>query len=138
VIKNKEAREAFVRIPRWVDQQAVRCRVGERETAGQEWLGRYLRVKDLGAGDVVTIEFPVVERVEQWTQRPGGLYVGTGASEGDDVTYTCRFKGNTLVEITPPLEQGPYLYQQRREKYSATEAPTRRVNRFVTPMILKW
>jgi hypothetical protein len=121
VIKNKKANEAFVRIPLWVDKNAVRCKVGDREAA-KVWFDQYLRFQELKPGDILTIEFPVVETTEEWTL-------------GNQI-HTCLFKGNTLVEITPPL--GSTLYQNRPEKYKTTKAPMKKVTRYVTPQTLRW
>lgn len=120
VLKNKEAKEAFVRIPLWADKNAVHCRVGQREVQNV-WFGQYLRFTNLEAKDVVTIEFPMVERIEKWT-------VG-------NMVHTCRFKGNTLVEMTPPLAPGVY---GRRQELLKGKAPMRKVTRYVTPSVLKW
>ena len=84
-------------VPLWADKNAVRCRVGQREVKNA-WFGQYLRFTNLAGKDVVTIEFPMVERTEQWT-------VGS-------VVHTCRFKGNTLIEMSPPLT--PAVYGRRR------------------------
>ena len=135
VLKNKSAREAFVRLPLWVELSSVKCRVGRR-AARLDWFGRYLRVGGLKPGDMVTIEFPVVERVEQWTA-PGTLRNDLPKYPGN-VTYTLKFKGNTLVGLTPELLPGCPLYTGRTEKYKAAQAPMRQVQRFVTPFFLKW
>jgi hypothetical protein len=120
VLKNKEAREALVRIPLWVDKNAVRCRIGQREVKNV-WFGQYVRVANLEAKDVVTIRFPMVARTEKWTL--------------DGVVRTCRFKGNTLIDISPPLD--PALYGRRHE-FLKDKAPLRKVTRYVTPLVLKW
>ena len=93
-----------------------------------------LRIEDLKAGDVVTIEFAVAERTEHWKCGP---------------EYSLRFKGNTLVQIDPPLETGPletappignrrWLYELRPERYRSTKAPLKKLTRFVSPLALKW
>jgi hypothetical protein len=120
VLKNKEAKEAFVRIPLWVDRNAVRCRVGEREV-NNAWFGQYLRFEKLQPKDLVTIEFPMVEKTEKWT--------------ADGHVYTCRLKGNTLIEISPPIDGALY---GRRQDLLKQKAPMRTVTRYVTPLVLKW
>ena len=137
VLKNKKAKEALVRIPLWVDKKAVRCTVRGEEVR-RVWFGGYLCFKGLRPKDVVTIEFPMVEKTEVWTLPKGWL--GRKASQ----VHTCRFRGNTLVEITPPLptiankESGSPLYQGRPEKYKANKSLMKKVTRFVTPLVLKW
>jgi hypothetical protein len=131
VIKNKTAREALVRIPLWVDRKAIRATLRGKRLP-PVWLGPYLRFEGLRGGDVLTIEFPVAERTEVWTV-PRLTWSGP-----DKQVHTCRFKGNTLVEITPPLMAGSPLYQQRPEKYKASQAPMKKVTRYVTPCTLNW
>jgi hypothetical protein len=134
VLRNKAAREALVRIPLWVDKKAVECRVSER-IVRPEWIENYLAFRGLRAGEVVMIEFPMAERVERWTAPPPGPYV-MGLPKG--TTYTVKFKGNTVVELSPPLAPGSWLYQDRPEKYKVAEAPMKRVTRYVTPTVLRW
>jgi len=123
VLKNKETKEALVRIPLWADRSAVRCTLGNREVA-KVWFDQYLRFQKLEPGDILTLEFPVVETTEDWAL-------------GDQV-HTCRFKGNTLIEIWPALQDGSPLYKRRAAKYRATKAPMRKVTRYVTPQAVQW
>ena len=132
VLKNKQAREALVRIPLWVDRQQVRVRVGTKDVANT-WLGNYLRLQDLKPHDLVTIEFPMRETTEKWTVPKLHRFSQGPAQE----VYTCRFRGNTLVEITPSLFGSP-LYRSRPKQYQTPRAPMIEVTRFVTPMIVKW
>lgn len=139
VLRNKAARQALVRIPVWVDQKTVECRVGNKSVR-PAWFGRYLRFEGLKSGDLVTIDFPVEETTEYWTAPPQRSFPGytllTVMPQG--TRYTCKFKGNTLVELTPPLAPGSWLYQQRREQYRGTKAPEVELTRFETPFVLKW
>ena len=133
VIKNKTAREIFARIPLWVDRKAVRCKLGDKDLPNV-WFGNYIRYDGLRPKDILTIQFPMVENTEKWTvpkldeRLPGP----------DLQIHTCRFRGNTLVELTPPLAPLSPLYQRRPEKYKATEAPTKKTTRYVSPTVLRW
>lgn len=155
VLKNKEAEEAFVRIPLWVNREDVRCRIGSEELPA-EWFGNYLRFAGLQADDAVTIEFPMVERTETWTVGetwgvPHGwpvLNVGT--------IIAADFRGNTIVKLTPPILGGqgeglvdyqgkradplpfPSLYELRKAQYLRTKAPMTKVTRYVSRLVLKW
>ena len=131
VLRNKSASEAWVRMPLWVDGRAVRVDVGGQERPNQ-WLGRHVRVRDLRPDDTVTVRFPVVERTEVWTI-PRLTWPGPAQK-----THTCRFRGNTLVEIDPPIMDGSPLYQARPETYRATEAPLKETTRYVTEKRLRW
>ena len=133
VIKNKAAREAFVRIPLWVDRKAVRCKRGQKGLP-KVWFGNYLRFDGLGPEDVISIQFPVVEAKEEWTSPKVDRRI-----PGPDLqVHLCRFRGNTLVEITPPFAPSSRLYRERPERYKSTEAPMKKVTRYVSPTVLRW
>lgn len=155
VLKVKQARRLLVRVPVWVRKSALRCRLKPAPAGGMDgggflgqaaptpwtkdivplWLGNYLLVDDLAAGDILTVEFPMVETTEYWTEA------------SYKTTYTCRFKGNTLVDISPRAElpaiknmqqddyavteikKGYPMYQ--REQYKANKASIKEVTRFV-------
>ena len=93
-------------------------------------------VKNLRAGDVVTIEFPLKEKIERWSAplQQSGYVLPLPAG----TVYTMKFKGNTLIEITPPLVPGTWLYQDRADKYKAAKAPMRSVTRYVADQRLQW
>lgn len=138
-LKNKTARSASVRIPRWVNRAAVRCRVGDVERTAV-WLNNYLLVRDLAPQDVVTIEFPMVETVERYTEK---IY---------ETEFTLRLKGNTVVDISPrrdrpyriadamddggrfPVNTGYPIYQ--RDRYKADKAPLKTVERYLAPKLV--
>ena len=132
VIKNKTAREAFVRIPLWVDRKAIRCTRGGQELP-QVWFGGYLRFQDLKPDDALTIEFPMVETNEEWAAAPPAA-----GEAGESRLYTCRFRGNTLMEISPPLVADSPLYRGRREQFSQDKAPMRKLTRYVSPVAFDW
>jgi len=139
VLKNKTARRAYVRIPRWADKKAVRGRVNQKPLVAH-WLNNYLMVEGLAPRDVVTIEFPMVETVEKHTEL-------TYRQE-----YTCHFKGNTLVDISPraerphytrmglddgtvfPVVKGYPLYQ--RDFYKREKAPMKKAQRYVSAVLI--
>jgi hypothetical protein len=136
VLRNKTAKEALVRIPLFVDKPTVKCRVGQRDVK-LRWFGRYVQLKDLKTDDVITIEFPLMERIEKWTA-PGLVRPEWAHYDTPTVTYTCKFKGNTLIEISPEIMPGSPLYKGRAEKYKTDQAPIKKVTRFVTPLVLQW
>jgi hypothetical protein len=79
----------------------------------------------------LTLKFPVEVKTEQWTI--SRIPEKTGAELHD---YQCTFKGNTLVEISPPLRPGSNLYL--RSHFLQDQAPMSTVTRFVTPKVFKW
>jgi hypothetical protein len=132
VLKNKQAKEAFVRIPLWADKNAVRCQTQHHDVKNV-WFGQYLHFSNLAPDDVITIKFPMVERTETWTvDTKDKPYIDYTSVE--DHVYTCRFKGNTLVSITPPFSA---LFAHRQE-YLKDKAPMHKVTRCVTPLAIKW
>ena len=135
VLKNKKAREALVRIPLWVDLKTVKCRVGHKAMP-PKWFGRYLRIGKLNHADIVTIEFPVETTVEKLTA--SGTLRNEWAKYPGNVTYTCTFRGNTLIEISPELLPGSPFYKERPAKYRASKAEMKKVTRFVSTRDLKW
>jgi hypothetical protein len=137
VLKNKKAREAFVRIPLWAEQKTVSCQVGVGPVNPQ-WFGRYLRFDNLKPDDVVTITFPVVERTEKWTRLTRATTEGVsvlGKEGWSENTCTLRFKGNTLIEIKPSMSP---LYDGRAEQFQLSRAPMRKCTRYVSPMVFAW
>ena len=141
ILRNKEAKEAFVRIPLWTHVDKVACNINGK-TVQPEWFGRYLHIENLKSDDVVTIEFPMEQWTERWTTDET-LLSGMPGWPGK-VTRNYTFKGNTLVEISPPVPTWPldkgnwWLYQNRAGKYRFTKAPLNEVTRFVTPRCLRW
>ncbi len=117
VIHNKQARKLLVRMPAWVKEREMRCRVNDSE-ATPFWAGRYVVFEGLRSKDRVTITFPMVTESVTYT------FGGTAS------TYT--FKGNTLVETKPKGALGfrPALHQG--------EAPMKETLRYIGPVIPKW
>ena len=138
MLRNKAAREAFVRMPLYVDKKTVNVHLQGR-AVGKEWLGRYLWLRHLRAGDVATVEFPMEEKTEQWSTPPKDR--NTLFLLSSNTTFTFRLKGNTLVEVTPPLMPevpGGWLFESRKTIYGRKAAGSKRVTRFVTPTVLQW
>ncbi|MBI2843827.1 MAG: AGE family epimerase/isomerase [Armatimonadetes bacterium] len=136
VLRNKKSKEVFVRIPLYAEKNTVVCRIGDRKVK-PEWFGRYLVIKNLKAGDVVTIEFPLEEKIERWTSPPPA-YGWPTLPLPSGVIYTCRFKGNALIEISPALWPGTRLYEDRPAKYKSANAPMKKVTRYVSPIVIDW
>ena len=146
VLRNKQAKEAFVRMPLYVDLETVTCTVG-KDKVRPTWLGRYLRIGNLEPKDVVTIRFPVQDRIETWKAPPRANYISWLPESN---VYTVRFRGNTVIDMDPPLIAGTWhyntgpeyaetsLYRDRPEKYKTSAAPMKNVRRYITPERMKW
>jgi hypothetical protein len=81
------------------------------------------------------------ERTETWTTPPNitpanSIILRELPAAG--TIFNMKFRGNTLVELTPPLAPGSWLYQQRPAQFSTKEAPVKEVTRCVTPFQLRW
>jgi hypothetical protein len=139
VLRNKTARKAYVRLPRWIDKKAVRCHVNQAEVVAA-WLDNYVTFQGLASRDVITINFPLVETTEKYTELLSGQ------------EYTCRFKGNTLVDISPRAKlpgrprgisdagsrfsftKAYPMYQ--RDFYNRPTAPLKRRPQYVSSMVI--
>ena len=140
VIRNKTAQRVYVRIPLWVEKSGVRCS-GQAVSTPLVWLNNYLIIDGLAGSEVITIEFPMVETVERYTEP---TY---------ETQYTCHFKGNTLVDISPrakitgihedvPQDDGLRTQIRRaypiyqRDHYKGDTAPTVKRVRYVSPVVI--
>lgn len=155
VIRNKTAKTMFVRIPRWADQNKVSVEVNGKSRP-RIWMGRYLYLDGVKAGDVVRVDFPMAESKETYTlkARPGDHWwegtapgsniagfrdgpQGGGPSSEPWPRFTFSLKGNTVVDVSPrPDGPGYPLYQ--RAHYQRTEAPMKQVSRYVSQTVVKW
>ena len=144
VIRNKTARSVSVRMPLWVDRNAVHCTVSDAPTE-THWLNRYLVIPSANAGDTFSITFPVVEREERYTLKwrqsefwkestnPGPSW----QPDPEPLVLTCRFRGNTLIDISPRAEGPGYpLYQ--RNSMAGGPAPMKHVTRYIPATLPRW
>jgi hypothetical protein len=123
VIKNKTAKKLVVRIPRWVDRRSLKSTRNGNKINGF-WLNNYLVFEQVGEQDIIILEFPMVETEEKYQYR------GT--------EYTCRFKGNTLVDISP-RDENPGCYPAYvRDHFKKSETPMKEVTRYISPILLDW
>jgi len=126
VLRNKAARRIAVRIPSWADRKALRADVSGKEAA-LDWIGNRVVFTGLKPADVITLRFPVRETTARYT---------VSAQTAQQQTYTCAFRGSTLVDIAPrdtsPTSYPLYL----REHMKADAAPMKTVERFVPERIV--
>ena len=105
-IKVKKPCKLSVRIPEWVKPEETVCNLnGQARELG--WDGRYAQVREVKAGDVVALTFPISERTVKESM------VG--------VDFTLIIKGNTVVFIDPPGEHHPFYqrahYRENRVRW---------------------
>jgi hypothetical protein len=121
VIRNKTSEQVSVRIPQWVNRDALNCRIGERKIP-TVWVGNYLLVKNLSPRDEITLTFPVPRRTLKFD------WYGQ--------TYTAELKGSTVVNLSPrqsPLDSYPIYV---RDFYNKDTAPMKKVSRYVTERLI--
>jgi hypothetical protein len=140
VLRNKTAKKAYIRIPKWVDKKALRCHVNDKLVSAPHFLNAYLLIEDLKPRDVVTVEFPVPETTERYREM------------SYKQEYTCQFRGSTLVDISPqgdrpartvdlsddgdrfPVMKGYPIYQ--RDHFKAKKAPSVKKQQFVSQILI--
>jgi len=117
----KSLGQVSVRMPEWVKGtgQTVECTVNDKDRSFK-WVGRYINLGPVKAGDRITVVFPIYE----WTTR---RKVGSG-----DYTYTVR--GNTVISVEPPGENCP-IYER---EYYRDGVRWRHVKRFVSSEHIEW
>jgi len=136
LLKNKTSEQVSVRVPAWVDRAQLRCHVNEQSVVPIA-VGNFVVFEGLRPNDAIKLEFPVKEQTEYYTYRPTGFSVLQETSEDAGIVYTLRFRGNTLVDVSPREDAGYYpIYQ--RDHYKQAQAPEREVTRYVAPRLIKW
>jgi hypothetical protein len=112
----RDLKTLLLHAPAWVESGAsdVTATVGGSARAVR-WIGRYLDLGSIAAGQTAQIQFPLAERTVE--ER-----IGT-------VPYTLVVRGDTVVAIDPPGKNGP-LYQ--RDHYRKGETRWQKVVRFVS------
>ncbi len=159
VIRNKTVRRIAVRIPRWVDLDAVKAAVNGRKAA-PFWIGRVLVVDRLRARDAVEVTFPMVEsaaafkvgwtgiHVPGWTEvtklldqdTPSGPFdyqvssAPGGAGAAPRPVFTIRFRGNDAIDISP-RETGLGYPLYKRDHMRSGAGPLRATMRTVTRVV---
>jgi hypothetical protein len=95
--------------------------------AAPAWIGNYASFSGLRAGDVIRAEFAVPEETATFT-----------LASATPKKYTCKFRGDTCVEVSGPGEDpvGYPLYS--RDHLKKAEAPVKTVTRFVAPKLYSW
>ena len=119
-VKVKQPLELFVRIPEWATPDQVRCVVGAQNRPLRV-RNRYVQVGAVKPTEVVTLTFPIAERVDEMSI--------------EKQKYTLIRKGNEVVHIDPQGTECP-LYQ--RAHYRENQAPSKKVTRFVSRETMEW
>jgi hypothetical protein len=160
VLKNKTAQSILVRMPGWVDKNAVRAS-GKKGKFPVAWAGNYLVLDGIPPTDAIVIKFPVVETLEKY-RIPGGAEqksevfglqpvpievdrIPKSRMDWDGIWYSCHFKANTLTKIEP--EKVPATLKEvkggvrplyNRDVYLSDSAPLLKKSRFAPTKVLNW
>lgn len=119
----QDCKSVLLRAPEWIESGSpqLACEING-VLRPVVWKGRYVDVGGASRGDKVVMNFPIAARTVR-------EQIGTQ-------TYTLVIKGNTVVSIDPPGKKMP-LYQDRASLLK-TEAPWKKVSRFVSTTDLDW
>jgi hypothetical protein len=111
-----------VHVPEWIEpdgSQLVATVDGKPRTF--RWKSRYIDLGNVEAGSTIVLKFPIAQRTVKET-------IGT-------VGCTLTLKGNTVIAIDPKGTTCP-LYE--RQKYASSQAPMKKVSRFVSDERIAW
>ena len=86
----KSAKKVLVRVPGWAPKQDVKVYV-EKKLIKLTWDGEYVVFDKVQPGQQLTVTYPL--RIAQVKETPGSL---------DGTEYTEKWRGNTIVDISPP------------------------------------
>jgi hypothetical protein len=86
----KKSKRVLVRVPEWAPKEGVKAYVGEKAVA-VKWDRNYVRFDKIKSGARLTVTYPL--RIAEVKETVGGL---------DGTEYTERWRGNTIVSISPP------------------------------------
>ena len=126
----QDCRSLWLRAPEWLGAQSPEIMCTVNGTARPlRWEGRYVDVGPAKPGDSVVVTFPNYpfkgfSQSERTVKERIGL-----------VTYTLTLRGNTVVSIDPPGQNGA-LYE--RAAYRGGKVPWRKVQRFVPEQLIRW
>jgi hypothetical protein len=123
VIRNKTTRRISVRVAAWIRRNEIRCDV-DGTPRNPDLIGNYLVFDDLTPGATITVRFPISESSAEYTILARRMF--------SEKKYNCKFRGSTLVDISPREDPiGAYPIYRRDHLQGEQPAPTRVVERRV-------
>jgi hypothetical protein len=99
----KGTRRVMVRIPEWVPKSEVKA-YRQRKAVPVKWAGSYVEFQGAVRGEQLTVNYPL----HLWEVR----------ERIQGVEYTERWRGNTIVDITPP---GKWIPMYKRPELESSE-----------------
>jgi len=143
VVTNKTASTIAVRIPQWVDRNAVAATLNEKPADGF-WTGNHVVYTGLSPKDRLVIQFPVPESKETYTVKwkktdfwQEGTDPGKNWKNDTPEKFTLTMKGGTLIDVEPRTRDAAYPCFER-DAFKATTAPMHQVSRFVSEESIPW
>ena len=113
IIRNKTCRGISVRIPAWVRIENVHLKINDKNCV-KSFAGRYMVANELKAGDILTIDFPIIEET---------FYRTAHAKTKNETLYCIKVRGNTVVDISP-RDKDPIHYPFYIRDYLKQDHPT--------------
>ena len=133
VLHNKTAKAAYVRLPHFVDPSKVQVSATNRSLL-PHWVNKYVVLSEIKPGEEIHITFPIKEDTATYTLYQN-LVMGNPLRA--EKQYACRFRGNTLVDISPRVSLPGYpIYL--REHYRQDKAPSETKPHYVTLRMITW
>jgi hypothetical protein len=137
VLRAKLARRLSVRVPAWVRRSQLVCKVNEHVVT-PSWAGAYLLLRDLPAGAVVTLAFPLERETVTLPIPSMNSRQYRGVAQ-----VTATFKGSTCIGLAEPEEevhgmQPAWVPMFRRPEFQQDQAPMREVEYRVVEQPIRW
>jgi hypothetical protein len=136
VIRNKKARNLQVRIPGWVKQSKLICRLNGLPVE-PTWLGRYAGFYDIPLNAEIMLEFPIVQETATVMIPLMNARQYRGVAKA-----TYHFKGSTCIGLTEEesIFGSEYLWAPlyRRPQYHQDRAPWIEVPYHVVENPIQW
>jgi hypothetical protein len=107
-LKVNQARKVLIRVPEWAPKDGVKVYRG-RLSQPVAWDGGYVVIENTKSGEQLTVTYPL--RIAQVKEIVGSL---------DGKEYTERWRGNTIVDISPP---GKWIPMFQRPELESEKVP---------------
>lgn len=104
----KDARRILIRIPEWAPKDRTKAYV-DKENVPVEWKGAYILFEQVRPGQQLTVTYPL--RITEVKEVIKGH---------EFVEYTEKWRGNTIVDISPP---GTWIPMFQRPELESEQVP---------------
>ncbi|MHB9037418.1 MAG: hypothetical protein ACYC64_12195 [Armatimonadota bacterium] len=104
----KTAEKVLVRVPSWAPKEQVKA-YADKKPYPLSWDGQYVVFANTKSGSRLTVTYPL--RIAEVKETPGGI---------NGITYTEKWRGNTIVDISP---KGKYIPIFNRPELESEKVP---------------